>query len=129
MGMNLLTGVFVDQAMRVVREDKDLVMAKRIADLFIDPKEANPKELTWNDFEEKLDTPVMKEYFIQINVDILEAKSFFDLLDADGSGGVDAREIVDGCLKVRGPARALELSMLAKDFSDLRQMMTELTKA
>merc|ERR1712050_161480 len=100
-------------------------MAKRIADLFIDPADLTPRDLTWEDFEEKLDTAAMKEYFRQINVDILEAKSFFDLLDADGSGSVDVREIVDGCLKVRGPARALELSMLAKDFADVRIMVED----
>merc|ERR1719188_2477651 len=33
--MNLLTGVFVDKAMRSVREDKDTVLAERIRDIFM----------------------------------------------------------------------------------------------
>eukprot|EP00929_Paragymnodinium_shiwhaense_P035851 TRINITY_DN19306_c0_g3_i1.p1 TRINITY_DN19306_c0_g3~~TRINITY_DN19306_c0_g3_i1.p1 ORF type:complete len:554 (+),score=110.49 TRINITY_DN19306_c0_g3_i1:191-1852(+) len=126
--MNLLTGVFVDQAMRVVREDKDTVLAKRIADLFLDGD--TPDELRWEDFEAKVDCKAMQEYFKQINVEASEARHLFDLLDADKSGSIDCKEIVDGCLRLRGPARALDLMTVhhqirdfALDFSEFSEKL------
>eukprot|EP00929_Paragymnodinium_shiwhaense_P008112 TRINITY_DN112044_c0_g1_i1.p1 TRINITY_DN112044_c0_g1~~TRINITY_DN112044_c0_g1_i1.p1 ORF type:complete len:598 (-),score=105.92 TRINITY_DN112044_c0_g1_i1:154-1947(-) len=116
--MNLLTGVFVDQAMRVVREDKDTVLARRIADLFLD--DDAPEELTWEDFEKKVSARAMQEYFRQINVEASEARHLFELLDADGGGTVDSKEIVDGCLRLRGPARALDLMTVHNLIRDLR---------
>eukprot|EP00929_Paragymnodinium_shiwhaense_P035855 TRINITY_DN19306_c1_g1_i1.p1 TRINITY_DN19306_c1_g1~~TRINITY_DN19306_c1_g1_i1.p1 ORF type:complete len:765 (+),score=120.81 TRINITY_DN19306_c1_g1_i1:68-2362(+) len=113
--MNLLTGVFVDHAMRAIREDKDLVLAKRIADLFLGTgSDECPDELTWEDFADKLDSDIMKEYFKQMNVELSEGRHLFDLLDVDSSGSVDCKEIVEGCLRLRGPARAFDLNQLAR---------------
>lgn len=116
--MNLMTGVFVDEAMRVVREDKDGVLAKRIAELFMKGTESQ-SSVTWEAFHAKLETKPMQDFFKQINVDKDDARSLFDLLDADGNGGIDSREFVEGCLRLRGPARALELEMLTKKVSKL----------
>merc|ERR1712203_6083 len=124
--MNLLTGVFVDKAMRSVREDKDMVLAKRIRDLFLTDDMEGPCEINWEDFSAKLRTNAMQEYFKQINVEVAEARSLFDLLDEDSSGSIDSKEIVEGCLKLRGPARALELSLLARDIVDLQVSIKEI---
>lgn len=136
--MNLVTGVFVDQAMRSVREDKDQVLAKRISQLFLtttsgrNPSEGPPAgggEITWEDFEDKLQSGAMQEYFKQINVDISEARQLFELLDADGSGSIDSAEIVDGCLRLRGPARSLELSLMARDLGEMSADIAKLKQA
>eukprot|EP00929_Paragymnodinium_shiwhaense_P035849 TRINITY_DN19306_c0_g2_i1.p1 TRINITY_DN19306_c0_g2~~TRINITY_DN19306_c0_g2_i1.p1 ORF type:complete len:636 (+),score=112.70 TRINITY_DN19306_c0_g2_i1:128-2035(+) len=125
--MNLLTGVFVDQAMRVVREDKDNVLAKRIADLFIEEDgEDEEKELQWEDFEEKLDCSAMQDYFAQINVETSQGRSLFDLLDADGSGSINCKEIVEGCLRLRGPARALDLMLVSRQVRDCLEVVQQL---
>lgn len=120
--MNLLTGIFVENAMRTVREDKDMTSAAKIRDLFLvrehsglNEEDDSHEEITWETFSSKLETAAMQEYFKQINVEISEARNLFDLIDADGSGSVDSKEIVDGCLKLRGPARALEMAILMKE--------------
>eukprot|EP00928_Gymnodinium_smaydae_P049074 TRINITY_DN328_c0_g2_i1.p1 TRINITY_DN328_c0_g2~~TRINITY_DN328_c0_g2_i1.p1 ORF type:complete len:590 (+),score=156.99 TRINITY_DN328_c0_g2_i1:99-1868(+) len=123
--MNIMTGVFCDQAMRVVREDKDKAMAQRIADLF-ESNEEDPDddgETTWAQFRDKLKCATMEDYFRQINVDLSEARKLFELLDADGSGSLDNREMVDGCLRLRGPARALDLAYIAKDVSEICEVI------
>merc|ERR1719498_1208064 len=68
--------------------------------------------MTWKTFESQLDKPNMQAYFRAIDVDPSEAKGLFRLLDLDGSGSIDAEEFLSGCLRLRGPAKALDLAIL-----------------
>jgi len=110
--MNMATGVFVERATHKAQEDQDAFTAKHISDLFFKDPEIGHNEVTWEFFNKKMDTPDMQEYFKMINVDPSEAQGLFHLLDADDSGSVDAEELVNGCLRLRGHAKALELSLL-----------------
>lgn len=114
--MNMATGVFVDQAIRRAQEDRDTYTANHIGRLFFEDGDTH-QEISYEVFVQKIDTPDMQEYFKAINVDPSEAKGLFQLLDADDSGTVDAEELVNGCLRLRGHAKALELSLIRHDFS------------
>jgi len=63
----------------------------------------------------------MQEYFKAIDLDPSEAMGIFSLLDADGSGSVDREEIVHGCLRLRGSAKALELGLLAHETNRMNE--------
>mmetsp|Transcript_15730 Transcript_15730/g.47174 ORF Transcript_15730/g.47174 Transcript_15730/m.47174 type:complete len:655 (+) Transcript_15730:78-2042(+) len=118
--MNMATGVFVDSAMRKAQEDRDMNTAKRISDLFFnDPELGQAEFITEEQFCSKIDTPEMQDYFKAINVDPSEAKGLYRLLDADESNSIDAAEMVAGCLRLRGGAKALELSLLMHEVSRL----------
>lgn len=112
--MNLVVSVFMHKVMMVVREDKDQKMAKQIGEIFL--QEGVNNQITCEDFLEKLKEPVLQEYFKAIDVfpSIDEARGLFDLIDVDSVGSVHADEIVDGILRLRGPARALEVAFLLR---------------
>jgi len=114
---NLVTGVFVTNVTNIVQEDKKENMATMIRDLFLDGTD----QITWETFCAKLETPEMQEYLKTIDVDPSEARGLFDLLDEDGGGTIDGDEIVHGFLKLHGPAKALELSLLSRKINDLHQ--------
>merc|ERR1711933_377631 len=59
--MNIMTGIFVDKAMTCMREDKDVVMAKRVRAVFYsdDQSADNLGEVTWEDFQQKIETHAM----------------------------------------------------------------------
>merc|ERR1711920_1086137 len=40
-------------------------------------------------------------------------------LDLDGSGAIDAEEFLSGCLRLRGPAKALDLALLMREVKQL----------
>jgi len=77
--------------------------------------------MTWPVFKSKLATEEMKLAFKAINVDVSDAKGLFTLLDLDGSQEVNAHEFLAGCLRLRGPAKALDLAILAREVRQLTQ--------
>merc|ERR1719503_323985 len=97
--MNVVTGVFVESVVENARKEKDLILINNVRELF----------------QSQLDKPQMQEAFKAINVDCSEARGLFRLLDLDGSGGVNAEEFLSGCLRLRGPAKALDMALLIRE--------------
>eukprot|EP00438_Fugacium_kawagutii_P021924 Skav207171 [mRNA] locus=scaffold573:580029:590278:- [translate_table: standard] len=68
--------------------------------------------------------PEVREYFEALGLDIWDAwhlgnehsmLSFFKLLDHGGDGSVDLEDFFDGCLRFRGPARAMDVGRIMQD--------------
>eukprot|EP00929_Paragymnodinium_shiwhaense_P120578 TRINITY_DN9253_c0_g3_i3.p1 TRINITY_DN9253_c0_g3~~TRINITY_DN9253_c0_g3_i3.p1 ORF type:complete len:564 (+),score=89.89 TRINITY_DN9253_c0_g3_i3:152-1843(+) len=114
--MNVVTGVFVDKALRSACDTEQKTLGKHVASIFFDNENAN-QQISWEDFEAKLTNEDLEEYFKAIDVDSCEAKNLFELLDTDNSGGVDARELVNGLLRLRGTAGSLEVSLMMRELS------------
>lgn len=119
--MNVVTGEFVEKAMQTAQDHKDMYLANRISEIFFNEGD----QITWEVFARKMDNPDMREYFKAINVDPSEAFGLFKLLDADGSGDIDCEEIVNGLLRLRGSARALELSLLTSETMRIHQTLNK----
>eukprot|EP00929_Paragymnodinium_shiwhaense_P019648 TRINITY_DN13325_c0_g1_i1.p1 TRINITY_DN13325_c0_g1~~TRINITY_DN13325_c0_g1_i1.p1 ORF type:complete len:643 (+),score=163.30 TRINITY_DN13325_c0_g1_i1:121-1929(+) len=123
--MNLVMSVFLDKVTRTVREDKDDTIKERVASIFAENEvaveDADNLEISWEQFAEKLKKPALQEYFRSIDIEPTEseARGLFDLLDVDGGGALTAEEIVSGCLRLRGPARALEVSLVLRDIAHI----------
>eukprot|EP00929_Paragymnodinium_shiwhaense_P120576 TRINITY_DN9253_c0_g3_i1.p1 TRINITY_DN9253_c0_g3~~TRINITY_DN9253_c0_g3_i1.p1 ORF type:complete len:571 (+),score=64.73 TRINITY_DN9253_c0_g3_i1:133-1845(+) len=114
--MNVVTGVFVDKALRSACVTEEKTLAKHVARIFFDGDHAN-QQISWETFEAKLTEADMEDYFKAIDVDESEAQNLFELLDTDNSGGVDARELVTGLLRLRGNAGSLEVALMMRELS------------
>merc|ERR1712107_224248 len=111
----MVTGIFVDKAMNAAREEHDTQLAIMIKNCFFTAAEQgdpSDPQITWEEFQHVIDSAEMKSYFRDMRIDTSEARALFDLIDCDGSGGVSPDEIVIGCLRLRGPAKALDLALL-----------------
>jgi len=71
--------------------------------------------ITYAMFEEKIDSPAVREYFETLGLDVWDAWSFFKLLDLDGGGSVEIEEFFKGCLRLRGQARAVDIGKIMHD--------------
>jgi len=126
--MNVITGLFVDSALRNTKmeEDVDLVNQSRL--LFKSIDFAATGQITWDQFQEQLDNPNMEQYFKAVDLDMSEARGLFKLLDLDESGSISVDEFVMGCLRLRGNAKAIDLATLMFENRKIHQrirMMVE----
>eukprot|EP00930_Biecheleria_cincta_P006073 TRINITY_DN107051_c0_g1_i1.p1 TRINITY_DN107051_c0_g1~~TRINITY_DN107051_c0_g1_i1.p1 ORF type:complete len:639 (+),score=84.96 TRINITY_DN107051_c0_g1_i1:36-1919(+) len=106
--LNVVTGVFVEAALKSARDDKDDYMMNHVRDML----KGFSQDIDLTRFKDMLVNPQMQEFFKAIDVDISEAESVFHLLDSDESGTISLDEFMSGCLSLRGNAKALDVSIL-----------------
>jgi voltage-gated sodium channel len=110
--MNVVTGVFVESALKSAKDDKERTMVNHMQELFNAQCDSS---LTWEDFIGMIDNPILVNYFQTIDVDPNEAGVVFKLLDANSDGELTEEEFMNGCLKLMGTARAMDLAVLSNE--------------
>eukprot|EP00930_Biecheleria_cincta_P027136 TRINITY_DN19061_c0_g1_i1.p1 TRINITY_DN19061_c0_g1~~TRINITY_DN19061_c0_g1_i1.p1 ORF type:complete len:268 (-),score=49.44 TRINITY_DN19061_c0_g1_i1:115-918(-) len=116
--MNVVTGVFVEAALKSAKDDHDEFMLCHVRELF-----EGQDEIDWECFSSHLGNEHMQSFFTAIDVDMSEAESVFKLLDADGSGEIDLDEFLTGCLNLKGPAKAIDTCALLQETRGLTQKL------
>ena len=71
--------------------------------------------ITWEAFQSELDNPDLRDYFKAVDLSIDEAQFLFTLIDIDESDRLTPDEFVNGCLRLKGGARALDLAVLMRE--------------
>jgi len=117
--VNVITGVFLETAMESAREEKEIYVMRNARLVFSAVDHNRNGTITWPDFEQALDHPHMQNFFEAIDIHVSEAKALFDLLDVSSDGTVSADEFLNGCLRVRGPSKALDLLVLSHEVAQL----------
>merc|ERR1712050_760634 len=84
-------------------------------------------DLTLTEFQEHMSDERMQAFFRSLEIEAADAWSLFKLLDADGQGTVDAEEFVTGCLRLRGPAKAIHVAELDCQAKSLKRKMDKIS--
>ncbi|CAL1159234.1 unnamed protein product [Cladocopium goreaui] len=123
--LNVLTGVFCQSAIESAQNDHATAVQSMIANkeahltkvraLFNQLGTDERSVITYRQFEEKINSDEVREYFETLGLDVWDAWSFFKLLDRDGGGSVEIEEFLKGCLRFRGQARAIDIGQLIHD--------------
>jgi len=119
--LNVFCGIFVEKAASRAAEDKEEFLEKHLAKVFVDTDKDGSGQVDWDEFKSVLDKKALRDYFKALDVDISEAKGVFQLLDGDASGSIDGVEFVSGCMRMQGPAKALEVKLLLRLTSRLQE--------
>lgn len=108
--LNLVTGVFVEGAQRIIKEDKQKEKITTAAKIFIDVGMEADVSLSREEFLQLLDEcPLLREFLIDLGIDADEAETLFTMFDRDGSGDVSLAEFITSCLTMGKPATSGEL--------------------
>jgi hypothetical protein len=119
---NVITGIFVKQSMEAAQESQDDAMVVQINNLF--NKQDGLGDITYKEYEEMIKLPEMVALFKAINIDASEASLLYRLLDEDGDGTLCYEEFINGALRLRGPAKALELAMYVKESAAVNRWLS-----
>lgn len=82
-------------------------------------------KLQKEDFMERMHHPDVQSLLAYFNFNVLDAETFFSLLDADNSGSVDIEEFVVGCLRMHGKANAIELELSIHETKALAKKLVD----
>lgn len=133
--MNVITGFICEHSIATVQRDRELVVDAQLRNkeywqesfkkLFGAFDIDGSGELTVDEFEEHMEDSQVCAYFEGLDLDLDKAWDIFRLLDDDESGTVSMNEFVEGCLKLRGHARSMDLAILGYDFQKVSTKLGE----
>eukprot|EP00929_Paragymnodinium_shiwhaense_P118110 TRINITY_DN897_c1_g1_i1.p1 TRINITY_DN897_c1_g1~~TRINITY_DN897_c1_g1_i1.p1 ORF type:complete len:647 (+),score=81.27 TRINITY_DN897_c1_g1_i1:41-1942(+) len=132
--LNVVTGVFCQAAVESAQRDRELMVQsmmsnkKRFVEAISEQFSSmfhrfssQHGSITAEAFAEHFHVKCVQEYFALLELDTSDAYMLFRLLDEDGSGAINVEEFVDGCLRLKGAARSIDLAKLSKDFKSSNQ--------
>jgi len=135
--LNIVTGVFVENANTICRTDADnmvmeelAVQEKRLEEMRVlfalaagDGKE-ELKEQQFVDFSQERK---VQAYFrkIGLNVEKENATALFKMIDLDSDGAIRVHEFVEGCTQFIGNARQLDIARLRRENGKTAQLLRE----
>mmetsp|Transcript_70616 Transcript_70616/g.111952 ORF Transcript_70616/g.111952 Transcript_70616/m.111952 type:complete len:257 (+) Transcript_70616:2-772(+) len=122
--LNVITGVFCEAAIESARQDHEMMIQQHLAEkeLFVaemykvfNVKDKESQMMSIADFERVLEDKKTKNKLEVMQLDITDAWELFKLLDSDDSCMVDVDEFVQGCLRLKGMAKAIDVAKLTYD--------------
>eukprot|EP00421_Protoceratium_reticulatum_P012495 CAMPEP_0168403028 /NCGR_PEP_ID=MMETSP0228-20121227/23919_1 /TAXON_ID=133427 /ORGANISM="Protoceratium reticulatum, Strain CCCM 535 (=CCMP 1889)" /LENGTH=344 /DNA_ID=CAMNT_0008416621 /DNA_START=181 /DNA_END=1211 /DNA_ORIENTATION=+ len=120
--MNVVTGLFIESVLRHAKADKDAYLVNSVHEIFTKVDGGiSAGYLTWEDFQAKIGTKAMRNFFKDMDINESEAKGLFCIMDLDGSGTINASEFLSGCLKLRGPAKAIDTAVIIEEVIRLKR--------
>ena len=117
---NVLTGMFVDHAMKWSQSDNQNQIAERRSQEQADAARlkklceaidvAKIGRISWDDFEQYVSHESALIYLASLGLEIHDAKTFFDMLTGVSDDKyVDIDTFVKGCMRMKGPATSIDM--------------------
>merc|ERR1712100_160146 len=102
-------------------------MVQKIQSIFEEADADNSGTLSLDEFTAHLQDHRVRALLESLQLES-HAREIFFLLDVDGTNEIDIEEFVAGCLRLRGEARALDISLLGFKTEQLIKSTAMLTK-
>jgi len=121
--VNIISSIFLESILTSAAKDQQLMietqMEKKgdyissLGKFYEDMDSNGDGEITFAEFCEHLHCPRMQAFAASLDIDIMDARQFFEVLSERGKCPVDLESFVVGCIKMKGAARSLDLMDLA----------------
>eukprot|EP00930_Biecheleria_cincta_P020222 TRINITY_DN15255_c0_g1_i1.p1 TRINITY_DN15255_c0_g1~~TRINITY_DN15255_c0_g1_i1.p1 ORF type:complete len:650 (-),score=126.14 TRINITY_DN15255_c0_g1_i1:130-1926(-) len=133
--LNIVTGVFVDNAVAAAKTQREFLIekerevkekyVKELQDLFADMDKDGSGLLTTLEMQSLVADPKMAAYFSALGFQAHDCLRLFGLLDTDGSGSVDMEEFLEGCLRLKGFARAIDVHFISVQLNRMQRQVLD----
>lgn len=120
--LNVVTGLFVDGAIQHAGQERELLVAaerkalegycSKLTELLVEIDTNGSGTISLEELFECAKDPTLANYLQALEIHTPETGELFCYLDRDGSGEIDIREFIDGCLRIRGGARSIDMHMM-----------------
>eukprot|EP00929_Paragymnodinium_shiwhaense_P083788 TRINITY_DN44758_c0_g1_i1.p1 TRINITY_DN44758_c0_g1~~TRINITY_DN44758_c0_g1_i1.p1 ORF type:complete len:661 (+),score=102.15 TRINITY_DN44758_c0_g1_i1:238-2220(+) len=134
--LNIITGVFVDNAVETAKGQRDFIIQKEreqnvkwagaICELFHQMDEDCSGTVSWDEMERHFSNEAVQGLFKTLGLSSDDLHLVFRLIDIDGSGEVNIDEFFDGCLKLKGEARSIDVHAIWKEVVRLHRTVDDL---
>merc|ERR1712151_1492384 len=131
-------GMFVNATLRIASKDKEEVVnneiirmedyMQKVSEFFRELDHGGSGQLTWEMFEANMENLHVKAYFQSLEIDYHHARDFFEMLDSDDSNAVCIDEFIEGCLRLRGGSRSVDVNMVLLKCGKLTQHVESLQR-
>jgi len=135
--LNVVTGAFVDSMRQVSQRDNDLVIEEELKKvnefkseirlIFEEADVDGSGTLSWDEFESHLQDERVRAYFASLQLDIAEARALFVLLDVEETDEVPIEKFINGCLRMRGDAKSIDVNMILYENEKMLCKLTSFT--
>eukprot|EP00931_Biecheleriopsis_adriatica_P079580 TRINITY_DN52988_c0_g1_i1.p1 TRINITY_DN52988_c0_g1~~TRINITY_DN52988_c0_g1_i1.p1 ORF type:complete len:568 (+),score=105.06 TRINITY_DN52988_c0_g1_i1:34-1737(+) len=134
--LNVVTGVFCQGAIESAERDQEMLVHAVLQDkqtyteglknLFSRIDDDGSGFVTIKEFENHFNDTAVRNVFEALQLDPADAWELFAAIDLDGDGTIDASEFLEGCIHLRGTAKAINVAALRRDISKLRFFIDEI---
>mmetsp|Transcript_92157 Transcript_92157/g.173695 ORF Transcript_92157/g.173695 Transcript_92157/m.173695 type:complete len:131 (+) Transcript_92157:3-395(+) len=104
-------------------------MVKEMVQLFLEMDEDDSGTLTWDEFQEHLRDEKVKAYFMALDLDMTSVKRIYHHLDHGGKGVVTLHEFVEGCIRLRGTAKMVDITSLQEQVRFCTTVIQQIARA
>ena len=133
--LNVMTGMFCQSAIEAAERDQELQIQALIStkqqqvEMFMSIFKMLQREvvrsgngtLSFMDFERLFEDDHVRSFFQAVDVEAKDAWTFFKLMDVSGDGELDADRFVEGCMRLKGTARSMDVSLVLQEQRRLRK--------
>merc|ERR550525_495803 len=79
--------------------------------------------ITWKDFEAHVYDKKVQAFFNHLELGGVDPERLFRMLDWEGTGKVEAKEFVTGCIRLRGGAKTMDVAFFTELIAEEIMMM------
>jgi len=135
--LNIVTGVFVDQAHRSTQEDDENLLMEEIESrrkwmkdikaVFEESDKDGDGKMSYEEFKESHKDLRVQTAMKHLGVDLtkVDASKVWELLDFENTGEVDVDSFVAGLQHMHGDAKAIDVARLMHELKATRKMVIE----
>jgi len=134
---NVVTSVFVESAIMSAQHYKDLIIqekqyAKEVAvkhmkEVFRQIDQDGSGEISKDEMEYFLTEPDLISYVDALGISAESTRMLFRLMDVDGSGRIDVDEFCEGCLRLQGEAKSMDVHTMIYQVKQFLAKWSEFT--